>query len=133
MSGAKIQGVEATRLLELIGAFHGKRVLLFGDLIADVFIFGEISRISREAPILILEHERTRVVPGGCANSVNNLSALGGMALPVGVLGADEHGRSLVSIFKEKGVPAYGILTVKGHHTTSKTLVSAGSRHVKRQ
>ena len=133
MSEPQIQGVEGRRLLQLLEGFPGKKVLLFGDLIADVFIFGEISRISREAPILILDHKQTRVVPGGCANSVNNLSALGGKPLPVGVLGADEHGRSLVGIFDEKGVPTDGILSVEGHHTTSKTRVSAGSRHVKRQ
>ncbi len=133
MSEPMTQGVEGTRLLELLGGFPGKKVLLFGDLIADVFIHGEISRISREAPILILNHQQTRVVPGGCANSVNNLNALGGMALPVGVLGADEYGRALIGIFDEKGVPADGILSVEGHNTTSKTRVSAGSRHVKRQ
>jgi rfaE bifunctional protein kinase chain/domain len=133
MSEPKIQGVDAARLLELLQGFRGKKVLLFGDLIADVFIYGEISRISREAPILILDHKQTRVVPGGCANSVNNLSALGGAALPVGVLGADEHGRSLIDIFDEKGVPTDGILSVEGHDTTSKTRVSAGSRHVKQQ
>jgi len=133
MSKPQIQGVPAARLLELLQGFAGKQVLLFGDLIADVFIFGEISRISREAPILILDHQQTRVVPGGCANSVNNLSALGGQAMPVGVLGGDEHGRALVAIFDEKGVPTDGILRIKGHHTTSKTRVSAGSRHVKRQ
>lgn len=133
MSDPEIQGVPAARLLELLRGVAGKQVLLFGDLIADVFIYGEISRISREAPILILDHQQTRVVPGGCANSVNNLSALGGQALPVGVLGGDEHGRALVGIFDEKGVPTDGILRVAGHHTTSKTRVSAGSRHVKRQ
>jgi rfaE bifunctional protein kinase chain/domain len=133
MNEPMIQGVEGERLLQLLQGFSGKKVLLFGDLIADVFIHGEISRISREAPILILDHQQTRVVPGGCANSVNNLNALGGMALPVGVLGADEFGLSLIGIFDEKGVPTDGILSVEGHHTTSKTRVSAGSRHVKRQ
>jgi len=133
MSEPMIQGVEGTRLLQLLEGLRGKKVMLFGDLIADVFIHGEISRISREAPILILDHQQTRVVPGGCANSVNNLSALGGKALPVGVLGGDEYGRSLISIFNDKGVPTDGILSVEGHHTTTKTRVSAGSRHVKRQ
>jgi len=133
MSEPMIQGVKASRLLELLHGFSGRKVLLFGDLIADVFTYGEISRISREAPILILDHHTTRIVPGGCANSVNNLIAMGGAALPVGVLGDDEHGRALVGIFDEKGVATDGILSMAGHHTTSKTRISGGSRHVKRQ
>jgi rfaE bifunctional protein kinase chain/domain len=133
MSEPMIQGVEASRLLELLQGFTGRKVLLFGDLIADVFTYGEISRISREAPILILDHHTTRIVPGGCANSVNNLQAMGGAALPVGILGDDEHGRALVEILDGKGVATDGILTVAGHHTTSKTRISGGSRHVKRQ
>ena len=64
------------------GDSRDKRVAVLGDLVADVFIYGEISRISREAPVLILNHRETQLVPGGGANAVYNLQALGAMPLP---------------------------------------------------
>ena len=80
----------------LVRAFAGRRVLVVGDLLADQFLFGEISRVSREAPVLILRHERTETVPGGGANCVLNLASLGARAAVVGVVGEDEAGRALV-------------------------------------
>src|SRR5215204_5416851 len=68
---------ETGRLAALVRAFEGRRVLVLGDLVADQFVFGEISRVSREAPVLILRHERTETVPGGAANCVANLASLG--------------------------------------------------------
>src|SRR5262245_2573252 len=65
------------RLLSIIRSFLGRRMLVIGDAIADQFIYGAISRISREAPVLILHHEQTETVPGGAANCAINLSSLG--------------------------------------------------------
>ena len=78
---------------------------MLGDLVADEFIFGEISRVSREAPVLILKHRERSVVPGGGANAVSNLADLGVNVLPVGVVGDDESGRLLIKAFRHKHVP----------------------------
>ena len=63
---------------------------MLADLVADEFVFGEISRVSREAPVLILRHRDRKVVPGGGANAIYNLADLGVNVLPVGVVGDDE-------------------------------------------
>ena len=70
------------RLLGLIDAFTGRRLLVIGDLIADEFIYGEVARISREAPVLILKYDTTQVVAGGAGNAANNVAVLGGRAVP---------------------------------------------------
>src|SRR5882757_6299101 len=81
------------RLLTLIDGFAGRRVLVVGDLIADEFIYGEIARVSREAPVLILKYDTTAVVAGGAGNAANNVAGLGGRAILAGMVGADPEGR----------------------------------------
>src|SRR5918998_6429268 len=93
-----------TRLSELVARFAGRRVVVVGDLVADQFVYGEIGRVSREAPVLILRHERTETLPGGAANCAANLATLGGRAAIVGVVGDDEAGRALVARLEEAGV-----------------------------
>ena len=73
-SGASM---DLAALGDIVGRFAGKKIILFGDFVADEFQFGEISRVSREAPVLILRHRGTNVAPGGGANAANNLAALG--------------------------------------------------------
>jgi bifunctional ADP-heptose synthase (sugar kinase/adenylyltransferase) len=70
--------VDPGRLLALVDDFAGLRVAIFGDLIVDEFIYGELSRVSREAPVLILDYDSTEIVPGGAGNAANNVAALGG-------------------------------------------------------
>lgn len=65
------------RLLSLVDNFGGRRVLVVGDLIADEFIYGEVHRVSREAPVLILKYDATEIVAGGAGNAANNVAALG--------------------------------------------------------
>src|SRR5215475_1381995 len=81
------------RLLSLIDSFSSRRVLVVGDLIADEFIYGEVSRISREAPVLILKYDNTEIVPGGAGNAANNVAALGGRVQLAGIVGGDAEGR----------------------------------------
>jgi rfaE bifunctional protein kinase chain/domain len=104
-----------------------------GDLVADEFIFGEISRVSREAPVLILKHRERTVVPGGGANAINNLADLGVNVLPVGVVGDDEVGRLLLKAFRHKHIPVSGILKDKSYTTVTKTRILAGMTHTSRQ
>src|SRR6266700_3599606 len=84
--------MDLASLGETVERFARKKIVLFGDFVADEFQFGEISRVSREAPILILRHRATSVVPGGGANAANNLAALGAVVSPVTVVGEDAAG-----------------------------------------
>lgn len=121
------------RLIELVGLFKGKRVAVLGDLVADVFIYGEISRISREAPVLVLNQRETQLVPGGGANAVHNLRTLGAIPLPIGIVGDDSEGRKLVAFFKSLGIDTRGIRVEKSWQTPTKTRILAGAVHGQRQ
>jgi rfaE bifunctional protein kinase chain/domain len=125
--------VDIQRLVELVESFPRQTVAVLADLVADEFVTGEISRVSREAPVLILRHRETQVVPGGGANAVNNLADLGARVLPVGVVGDDAPGRSLLDCFHCKQVDTRGILQLKGWTTTNKTRFLAGWTHTTRQ
>jgi rfaE bifunctional protein kinase chain/domain len=124
---------EADRLKKLVEAFPNLTITLLGDLVADEFIFGEISRVSREAPVLILKHRERTVLPGGAANAANNLADLGVNVLPVGVVGDDEPGRMLLKYFRRKRIPVSGILRDKSYTTVTKTRILAGMTHTARQ
>ena len=123
----------ADRLIGYVAGFADRPIVVLGDLLADEFLYGDITRISREAPVLILEHRATVAVPGGGANSVTNLWALGARPVPVGVVGDDASGRRLVEAFEEMGVDARGLLIVEGHETPSKCRILAGGIHTRRQ
>ena len=101
---------EADRLKKIVEAFPKLTVTVLGDLVADEFVFGEISRVSREAPVLILKHRERTVVPGGGANAANNLADLGVNVLPVGIVGDDEPGRMLLKYFRHKRIAVSGVL-----------------------
>lgn len=120
------------RLSDLIHNFPGARVLVYGDFVLDQFVFGEISRVSREAPVLILRYVETRVHPGGGGNAAANLAALGCGVSAVGLTGEDDSAAKL-----KKGLPepidASGLVTLTGYQTPTKTRILAGSLHSPRQ
>jgi rfaE bifunctional protein kinase chain/domain len=124
---------EQQRLRRIVESFAKVSVLVIADLIADEFISGEIARVSREAPVLILRHRDRTLVPGGGANAIMNLAALGVTALPVGMVGDDEAGRALMQIFRKNKISVSGISRLKGHVTTTKTRILAYSAHSSRQ
>jgi len=117
------------RLRKIVEAFPRVTVTVLADLVADEFVFGEISRVSREAPVLILKHRDRKLVPGGGANAVYNLADLGVNVLPVGVVGDDEAGRSLIRAFRHKRIPVSGVLKDKAYTTVTKTRILAGFAH----
>ncbi|HEY7825848.1 MAG TPA: PfkB family carbohydrate kinase [Candidatus Acidoferrales bacterium] len=121
------------RLLDIVAAFSQQTIAVVGDMVLDEFVSGEISRISREAPVLILRHRRSEAYPGGGANAVNNIADLGARVLPVGVVGDDEGGRTLLEYFRRKRVDTSGILRVPGWITTRKTRYLAGWTHTTEQ
>jgi len=119
----------AARLLALVDAFAGQPVLMLVDLVADRFITGTPKRISREAPVLILRHEEEEVLPGGGANAVANVAALGGRPQTVGIVGADASGDELLAALQAHGVATDGVRRRAGYRTPTKTRVLAGGRH----
>jgi rfaE bifunctional protein kinase chain/domain len=124
---------ETERLRKIVESFSKITITVVGDLVADEFVFGEISRVSREAPVLILKHRERTVVPGGGANAINNLAELGVNVLPVGVIGDDEVGRLLLKVFRHKRIPLSGVLKDKSYTTVTKTRILAGMTHTARQ
>src|SRR5438477_10915567 len=124
---------ETGHLRKLVEAFPRITVTVLGDMVADEFVFGEISRVSREAPVLILRHRERTVVPGGAGNAIYNLADLGVTVLPVGVIGDDEPGRMLLHAFRQKHISVSGIRRIKGRTTVTKTRVLAGMTHSSRQ
>ena len=124
---------ETEHLRKIVEAFPRLTITVLGDMVADEFVFGEISRVSREAPVLILRHRERTVVPGCGANAVNNLADLAVNVLPVGILGNDDPGRMLLRHFRHKHIPVTGILRNKTYATVTKTRVLAGLPHTWRQ
>jgi rfaE bifunctional protein kinase chain/domain len=120
---------ENDRLRRLVESFPKLTVTVLADLVADEFVFGEISRVSREAPVLILKHRDRKIVPGGGANAIYNLAELGVNVLPVGVVGDDEAGKSLIRAFRHKRIPVSGVLKHKSYSTVTKTRILAGFAH----
>ncbi len=108
---------DTEQLLEIIDRFADTRVALYGDLVLDRFILGTPKRISREAPVIILRHEEQRDIPGGGANAVANLAALGATVSVVGAVGDDEPGRALSEALAAGGVDTRHIVTVPDFRT----------------
>ena len=124
---------DTERWKKIVQSFCNVSITTLVDLVADEFVFGEIARVSREAPVLILKHRERSVLPGGGGNAVVNLASLGVNVLPVGVVGDDETGSFLLEQLREKKVPTSGIERVKGHITPTKTRILAGMSHNSRQ
>lgn len=122
----------ADTLRALIAAAKGKRVVVFGDLIADEFVYGRIARVSREAPVLILEYDTTEVLPGGAGNAANNVATLGGTVRLVSLVGRDEPGDRLFKVLP-KSVERDGLVRPAQFKTPVKTRILAGGIHSAKQ
>jgi D-glycero-beta-D-manno-heptose-7-phosphate kinase len=127
--GGTAGSVDLLALAEVVERFAGRLVVVLGDFVADAFQYGDITRVSREAPVLILRHRETRILPGGGANATNNFAALDARVLPITVVGDDAAGDWLTQSFREKKVDVSGILQVKGRITPTKTRFLAGWAH----
>src|SRR5712691_9032581 len=121
------------RLAEIVNAFSQRRLLVIGDTIADRFVYGEISRVSREAPVFILRHEHTETTPGGAANCAANLAALDAKVALISVIGDDEPGRILLDKLEAAGIDCDGVVVSSERTTTTKMRVLAGQVHSTRQ
>ena len=118
------------RLIGLAERFAGRRVVVIGDIIGDEFLYGNPARISREAPVVILEHDRTAVRPGGAGNAASNAGALGGDVRLVGLVGA--HDGELMEALRAR-VDTSGVLRPDDYRAPVKTRILAGGLHTARQ
>jgi D-glycero-beta-D-manno-heptose-7-phosphate kinase len=125
--------VDLARLMDIVGAFPRQTICVVGDLVLDEFVSGEISRVSREAPVLILRHRRTEAYPGGGANAANNIADLGARVIVIGAVGEDEGGEKLLALFRRKGLDVSGIFRTRERPTTVKTRYLAGWTHTTEQ
>jgi D-glycero-beta-D-manno-heptose-7-phosphate kinase len=121
------------RLLQLVESMKGKLIVVYGDVVADRFIYGTPKRISREAPVLILRQYRDDVLPGGAGNAINNIASLGGLPIPVTVLGDDAHGTALLEEMTGKGIDCSSVLRVSRYRTPTKVRILGGMQHAARQ
>jgi D-glycero-beta-D-manno-heptose-7-phosphate kinase len=124
--------LDSAHLLALVAALRSRSVAVIGDVMADEYVYGRVARISREAPVLILEYDSTEIVPGGGANAANNVAALGGRAMLVGVVGRDEPGRRLVDALEAR-VDRRGVVRASAQATPVKTRILAGGIHSAKQ
>jgi len=121
------------RLLDALEALAGRRTVVIGDIAADEFLYGRVARVSREAPVLILEYDTTQIVPGGAGNAANNVAALGGRTVLFGCVGRDDQGARLIEALDAAGVDARCVVRLRDHTTTTKTRVLAGGIHSAKQ
>ena len=120
--------MDKSKLLQSLPKLTGRHILVVGDIFLDEYISGRATRLSREAPIPVLEFTGRRYLPGGAANPANNIVALGSQAEQVGVIGQDEAGQTLLARLREAGIGTEGVVTDPSRPTTTKTrIVAQGS------
>jgi len=124
---------EKKNLLRLVDNFARKKIAVWGDFILDEYIFGNTRRISREAPVLILNYKKKEFSLGGAGNSVLNLKALGADPFPVGVIGSDASGQKILQMLKKKGVSTEYLVKEKKYLTPIKTRILAGEETARKQ
>ena len=124
--------MDSAPLAAVTGAFRGRTVAVIGDAAADEFVYGRVARVSREAPVLILEYDSSEVVPGSAANAANNVAALGGTATLVSIVGRDDPGRRLIDALHAR-VVTRRLVRAAGVQTTVKTRILAGGIHSAKQ
>jgi rfaE bifunctional protein kinase chain/domain len=125
--------ISAARLRSLIDGFAGKRILVIGDIVADEYLIGKPARISREAPVLILELDEERTLPGGATNVAVNARTLGAEVYLAGVVGDDAPGKRLRKALDDLGMHQEGLFTDPARPTSTKTRVMAGSPQIVQQ
>jgi D-glycero-beta-D-manno-heptose-7-phosphate kinase len=120
------------KLTKIIDTMYTARILVIGDFILDQYIWGDVSRISPEAPVPVVDVKKETFVPGGALNVGYNIQTLGATVLPCGIIGRDRRGRNFLKIVKRKGISTEGIVIDATRPTTLKTRVIAHSQQVVR-
>lgn len=117
----------------ILKKFEKLNILVIGDIIADVYVDGLISRISREAPVLILEQQEERVLLGGAANTAHNLATLGAKVFQTGIIGLDQIGNKVLSQMNQVGINSELIYKSNDSFTCTKTRILASAEHALKQ
>ncbi len=128
-----MQDSQDKNLISIVKRFADQRIVIIGDAIADKFLHGSISRVSREAPVFILRHQQTETLPGGAANCAMNLVALGARVSLISVTGDDESGNELRAKLEAAGVDIDGVIVSEKVQTTTKVRILAGHSHSSKQ
>ncbi|MBL8163690.1 MAG: ribokinase [Anaerolineae bacterium] len=113
------------RLKNWIPRLAGQRIIVLGDIILDEYLTGRATRMSREAPIPVLEFEARHLIPGGAANPAANIVALGSTALQIGVIGSDPAATNVRQVLQARGIETHGLVTDSSRPTTVKTRIMA--------
>ncbi len=121
-----------SRFNEILDRMVGKHVLVIGDVMLDEYVWGDVKRISPEAPVMVVEVQEENSMPGGATNVVNNIRALDGMSSVIGVIGEDAAGTKLVEHLEAAGVFIGGLVTDFNRPTTRKTRIIAHNQQVVR-
>jgi D-beta-D-heptose 7-phosphate kinase/D-beta-D-heptose 1-phosphate adenosyltransferase len=124
--------MRVTELKKIVDRFKGKRLLVVGDIMLDEYIWGEVNRISPEAPVPVVQFQRRNYIPGGAANTSANVTSLGGEVFLNGVVGKDREGEHLLTALQAAGVNIDGLVTDDSRPTTTKTRIIAQSQQVAR-
>jgi D-beta-D-heptose 7-phosphate kinase/D-beta-D-heptose 1-phosphate adenosyltransferase len=119
-------------LKKVVERFESARILAIGDVMLDRFILGTVSRISPEAPVLVVDLTSETFKPGGAANAINNIRALGGEVIAVGIIGDDVSGKKLIDLLKQSGINTEGIIVIQNRPTIVKTRIIAGQQQIVR-
>ncbi len=121
------------KILEIITAFSGKKVIVWGDIILDEYLYGTTRRVSREAPVLVLSYKDKEYALGGAGNSLFNLQSLGANPVPVGVIGKDSAGEKVIQLLKANNISTKYLFQIKNFPTPTKTRILAGEETAKKQ
>lgn len=124
--------ISKDRLDELKNGFANKKIAVIGDMMLDQYFWGDVKRISPEAPVPVVEVDKDFSRFGGAANCALNILKLGGIPIPIGVIGRDNNGMIFKSLMDEAGISNKGIIEVENRPTTAKIRVIAGKQHVVR-
>lgn len=125
LSQGETRAPAAASLAALVPRLAGRRVLVIGDLTLDEYLYGRATRLSREAPIPVLEFLRREVILGGAANPARNVVTLGGLATQVGIIGADSEGEQVRALCEAAGIDTAGLIVIPERPTTRKTRILA--------
>lgn len=125
----KNRSINLQRVAAALGGFDRLNIAVLGDLMLDRFVYGDVARISPEAPVPVLQRKSEEYFPGGAANVAMNVVSMGGQALQIGAIGADANGKLLLKLLKAKNINTTGVLSLSGEITTVKTrFVSMGQQ-----
>jgi len=117
----------------IVSRFKNKRIVVWGDLILDQYVFTSAGRVSREAPVLVTEFEKNEYRLGGAGNVVMNLMTLGAVPVPVGLVGKDASGEILRDLLREQGISTDSLVTTEGFQTPLKSRILSGGDNTKKQ